>query len=401
MKEAQVIGSGLSGLATAWHLADQGFTVTVSDSAVGPGGLIQTRPSSHGLVETAANAFVWTDTVAEWFDRLDLAPVFARDESKRRYIYRDGRPRRWPLSIGESAGLAARLGAATISRALTARDRETMAAWGDRVLGSAARQWLLEPAMQGIYATPASALSARAIFSGRRRGRRRLAAPRGGMGEFATRLHAQLVKRGVRFQFNTIVEELDADRPAAICTSAPAASRLLAPHAPALAACLGTVRVAPLVSVTNFYAPHAADWRGFGVLFPEPAGIRALGVLFNTDIFEGRGRFRSETWIVGDRDDDLTTKPGAALRQLLAEDRAALTGRREEPLASHVTRWPLAVPVYDQAIIDVTASLTGLPSWIALAGNYLGRIGVAALLDQAAYAAARLTARAPSPPRPA
>ena len=109
MKEAQVIGSGLSGLATAWHLADYGFTVTVSDAAAGPGGLIQTRQSPHGLVETAANAFVWTDTVAEWFDRLDLAPVTARDESKRRYIYRDGRPRRWPLSVRESAGLAARL----------------------------------------------------------------------------------------------------------------------------------------------------------------------------------------------------------------------------------------------------------------------------------------------------
>jgi oxygen-dependent protoporphyrinogen oxidase len=394
MKEAHVIGCGLSGLATAWHLADHGFTVTVSDAAAGPGGLIQTRQSAHGLVETAANAFVWTDTVAEWFDRLDLAPVFARDESKRRYIYRDGRPRRWPLSIGESAGLAARLGAATMSLALAARDGETMAAWGDRVLGGAARQWLLEPAMQGIYATPASALSARAIFSGRRKGPRRMVAPRGGMGEFATRLAARLVERGVRFQFNTTVEELDADRPAAICTSAPAASRLLAPHAPVLAARIAAVRVAPLVSITNFYVPHGADVRGFGVLFPEAAGIRALGVLFNADVFDGRGRFRSETWIIGDRSGNLTAGPDAALHQLLAEDRAALTGRQDEPVATHITRWPVAVPVYDDAIIDVTAALAGLPSWIALGGNYLGRIGVAALLDHAADAAARIDAHA-------
>jgi oxygen-dependent protoporphyrinogen oxidase len=390
MKEAHVIGCGLSGLATAWHLTDHGFAVTVSDAATGPGGLIQTRQTPHGLVETAANAFVWTDTVAEWFDRLDLAPVFARDESNRRYIYRDGRPRRWPLSIGESAGLAARLGAATVSRALGARDRETMAAWGDRVLGNAARQWLLEPAIQGIYATPAAALSARAIFSGRRRGRRRMVAPRAGMGEFATRAYARLVKRGVRFQFNTPVERLDAARPTVICTTAPAASRLLAPHAPDLAARIGEVRVAPLVSVTNFYNPHATDVRGFGVLFPEAAGIRALGVLFNADVFEGRGRFRSETWIVGDRGANLTARPEAALHHLLAEDRAGLTGRREEPIASHVTRWPAAVPVYDEAIVAVTASLAGLPSWIALSGNYLGRIGVAALLDQAADAAARI-----------
>ena len=60
--------------------------------------------------------------------------------------------------------------------------------------------------------------------------------------------------------------------------------------------------------------------RGFGVLFPEAAGIRALGVLFNTDIFEGRGRLRSETWIVGDRASALTARPDAALHQLLAED---------------------------------------------------------------------------------
>lgn len=397
MRVAQVIGAGLSGLATAWHLTDHGFAVIVSDAAAGPGGLIQTQQSPHGLYETAANAFVWTGTVAEWFDRLGLTPVFARAESRRRYIYRDGRPLRWPLSIGESTLLAARLAAAVVSRSLGARDRETMAAWGDRVLGSAARQWLLEPAMQGIYATPASALSARAIFSGRRRGRRRMVAPLGGMGEFATRLHAQLAQRDVRFQFNTPVENLEAGQLTAICTSAPVAARLLAPHAPDLAARIAAVQVAPLVSVTGFYRPHDSDVRGFGVLFPEAAGIRALGVLFNADIFDGRGRCRSETWIVGERGAGLTAWPDAALRQLLADDRAALTGRRDEPIASYITRWAQAVPVYDQAILDVTASLAGLPPWIAVGGNYLGRIGVAALLDQAAHAAARLEAHAPSP----
>ena len=169
-----------------------------------------------------------------WFERLELAPVFPATRASAGTSGATAAPRRWPLSIGESAALAARLGAATLSRTSAARDRETMAAWGDRVLGSAARQWLLGPAMQGIYATPAAALSARAILSGRRRGPRRMAAPRAGMGEFVTRLHSRLVERGVRFQFDTPVEQLDADCPTAICTGAPAASRLLAPHAPEL-----------------------------------------------------------------------------------------------------------------------------------------------------------------------
>jgi oxygen-dependent protoporphyrinogen oxidase len=392
MRPARVIGAGIAGLTTAWHLADGGFTVTVFDAAAGPGGLIQTRQSAYGPIETAANAFVWSDTVAGWFSRLDLEPVFARSESKRRYIYRDGRPRRWPLSIGESAILAGRFGIAAASRRVGARERETVAEWGDRVLGPAARQWLLEPAMQGIYASEASALSARAIFSGRRRGARLLAAPSGGMGEFVSRLCERLVDRGVQLSFGARVETIEPQIPTAICTGAHAASLLLAEHVPDLSARIRAVPVAPLATVTMFFAPHPRDLRGFGVLFPEPTGIHALGVLFNTDIFERRGHFRSETWIVGDRRAGITTWTDVALQKALTADREHLTGRRDEPLAVHITRWSAAVPVYNEAILDVKAGLALLPPWLALAGNYVGRIGVAALLDQGAEAAQRLNA---------
>ena len=77
---------------------------------------------------------------------------------------------------------------------------------------------------------------------------------------------------------------------------------------------------------------------------------------------------------------------------MLADDRRRLTGRDDEPLSVHITRWPAAIPVYDQAILDgARRALASLPPWLALAGNYLGQIGVAALLDQAAAAAARAT----------
>ena len=74
MTPAHVIGAGISGLAAAWHLADRGCEVTVFDRAPAPGGLIHTHHTPHGLVETAANAFVWDDVVAGWFERLDLTP---------------------------------------------------------------------------------------------------------------------------------------------------------------------------------------------------------------------------------------------------------------------------------------------------------------------------------------
>lgn len=389
-KPASVIGAGLSGLVAAWHLAERDYAVTVFDRASGPGGLIQTRVTDHGLVETAANAFVRDETVDRWFARLGLEPLTPRRASRRRYIFRGGRPRRWPLHAGESAGCAMRLARAALTRQWSARNGESMSEWGRRVVGPAATAWLIEPAMQGIYATPASELSAAVLFNARRRGRRELIAPAHGMGDFAERLHARLAARGVSFTFNRAIEAIDAGVPTVIATSAPAAAALLSDRAPDVAARLRRIRAASLATVTLFFEPHPDDVRGFGVLFPEPSGAGALGVLFNADIFDGRSDVRSETWIVGDRGRGLTALPDRPLLEMLAADRYVLCGRHAAPLSSHITRWPDAIPVYDGAIADLQSALHTLPAGLALAGNYLGRIGVAALLDQAAAAADRI-----------
>lgn len=390
MTAARVIGAGLSGLVAAWHLVERGFAVTVSERAARPGGLIHTASTAHGLVETAANAFVLDDTVAAWFQRLDLAPVSPAALSKRRYIFRDGRARRWPLSLAESAAMAGRLGARFITRSTGARDGETMAAWGHRVVGRAATRWLIEPAMNGIYASPPEALSAAAIFGGRRRGSRRMVTPAGGMGQFTTRLHEQLTSRGVRFEWGRDITAIDDGTPTVVCTGASDAARLLAPHAPSLGRAIAAVRVLPLTTVTMFFEPHPADRRGFGLLFPSGSGVHGLGVLFNADIFDHRSTVRSETWIVGDRDAGITAWSDQQLGDALAADRRLLTGRSQSPLAVHVTRWPQAIPVYNDAIARVQHELSTLPPWLAVTGNYLGRIGVAALLDLAAAAAGRL-----------
>lgn len=378
MTTACVIGAGLSGLSAAWCLAGRGVEVEVVEAAAGPGGLIHTRVSPFGLIETAANAFVWTPTVQRWFDELQITPCFPLPSSRARYIWRGGRLRRWPLTITETAALGLRLAGATVMGTRTPRPSESVQRWGHRVVGAAATRWLLGPALHGIYAAAPDGLSAPLVIGERRRGRRQQAAPPGGMGQFIERLHDRLVKRGVSFTFGRSVTSIDPRVPTVIATGAPAAARLIAPLAPDLSVALASVETLPLATATAFFPPHPGDARGLGVLFPRGAGVRALGVLFNSDIFPGRSQVRSETWIYSG------FEPGEDGSAAVAEDRRRLTGRSDEPLLVSVTAWAEAVPRYDEAILAVRRALQDRPlTNLAVTGNFVGQIGVAGLLESA------------------
>lgn len=383
MKPALVVGAGLSGLATAWTLAAAGRDVTVADAADGPGGLIGTMATSHGLVERAANAFVWTEVTERWFAALGITPQFPKPDAKRRYVFTRGRARRWPLSAGETATMAMKIAASAAQRRLKPQSGETIAQFADRVAGRGVTQHLIGPALQGIYGAAPERLSAEAVFGARAKRRRGMAAPPGGMGELIARLHDGLVRKGVTFAFGSRVDRLDPATPTVVCTNVADAARLVSPHAPALGAVLTATPMTSLVTATAFFAPHRDDLAGFGVLFPRDSGVRALGCLFNASIFDGRSAVRSETWIFGgDRDGTGLPPHDGVVAQILA-DRERLTRRRDEPLDVVVTRRVPALPVYDTSILAVRRHLPDLPPWLRLAGNYVGQIGVAALLARA------------------
>jgi oxygen-dependent protoporphyrinogen oxidase len=400
-EDALVVGAGLSGLATAWYLTEAGARVRVVDALPGPGGLMQTRHMPEGLVEPAARSFIWTDRVGALFASAGLEPQFAQDQSKRRFIYRGGRPRRMPLGPIELTRTATRVGVAWATRQMKPRSDESVAAWANRVLGPAAATWLIAPVYQGIYASPTSELSARAILGGARL-HGRLAAPPGGMGELFDRLRAKLIERGATFEFGARLDVLrdlrtagtatqSTPAPTVICTDAPAAGRLLAPHAPKLAAAIARIRMTSLLSVTAFYAPRSDDTCGFGILFPRNTGITALGVLFNSDMFRGRSDRRSETWIYGDQSADVMARVQASHVSILREDRRALTGRDDEPAAVYATPQIARLPIYDAAVLEVKERVGDLPPWLGVCGNYLGRLGVSAIVDIAHETATRLS----------
>ena len=395
MKSACVVGAGVSGLAAAWVLADAGYQVEVTEAAAVPGGLIGSTHTPFGLVERAANAFVWDDRTGQWFARLGLTPQFAAPGSRRRFIFANGRPRRWPLNVLETTVMASRLAAAAVRRTLRPGLHESVAEFGNRIAGVAATRKLIGPALQGIHAAPPEVLAASAIFRSGLPRSHTIAAPEEGMGEFVTRLYEHLCARGVSFTFGRQTDRLDPGVRTVLCCGVRQSVPLVAPHAPALAAALSAIQTTPVLTATAFFEPHSEDLDGFGILFPRDSGIGALGCLFNASIFAGRSRLRSETWIYAWPSDGPANGPVTAspeVTQQLESDRARTTRREARALAVFATHHTPGLPVYGPAILELGGRLQERPAWLDLVGNFTGRIGVSSLLA----AAERLT----TAPRP-
>ena len=396
MQKIKVVGAGFSGLVTAYFLTKQGFKVEVCEKSSRAGGLIRTVRTQNGLIETAANGLLNSARLEKMCADIGVTLTPTRPDGRKRFIFR-GRPRQIPLKPFEVLGIAKRMARHPMS--WRPRQFETIWKWGTRVLGRGPTNYLLAPALGGIYAGDPKRLSAGLILNraslpehlralqperGRVSG---TVAPPDGMQQLIDGLVGYLERTGVEFFFNhhaTAQNEV----PAIVCLSAPAAADFLAPVAPVISRALKKVEMLSLMTVTCFYAPEAATLKGFGCLFPSDQGFRARGVLFNNWIFEGRGPAHSETWIFGGAlDPNVLDLSDLEIAELISTERERFFGERNNPLSVQVTRWPKALPHYSAELELILAVLPPPPPNIGLVGNYLGRIGLAKILERAARVA--------------
>lgn len=398
MPTITVVGAGFSGLTTAYFLVKYGFHVRIIEKSSRAGGLIETIQTEHGLVERAANGILNSAKLETIATEVGVPLLPARREARKRFIYRT-RPRQIPLKIFESLRAGARV--ATHAASLKPQPLESIAKWGQRIAGAAATDYLLAPALGGIYAGEPNQLSAGLIFGkatlpGHLRTNRPAkgklhgtVAPPKGMQQLTDGIRGWLENAGVEFAFNhDLNNEQTRNRPTVVCLSANAAAAYLSETAPALSEHLREIEMLSLVTVTSFYSDTAAKMNGFGCLFPRDQGFRARGVLFNNCIFEGRGPALSETWIFGGAlDPDVNDLNDAEFGQLIAEERERFYGRHDEPLGLYVNRRPNAIPHYSIELEKILTALPAPPPNIGLVGNYLGRIGLAKLIERAAVVA--------------
>lgn len=400
MPTITVVGAGFSGLATAYFLTKRNCKVRVLERTDRAGGLIRTIQTPHGLVETAANGLLNSARLEAVCADIGVPLLPTRREGRRRFIYR-GKPKQIPLSLADIFRLALRFGVSAAN--LRPRPCETIGAWGRRVIGRGATDYLLTPALGGIYAGDPDRLSASLIF-----GRAALpghleanrppkakvrgtVAPPQGMQQLIDGFEGFLGKAGVEFHFNQEAQS-SANGPTLVCLSARGAAEYLSDVAPDLSQELGRIEMLSLATVTCFYAPTAARLNGFGCLFPRDQGFRARGVLFNDAIFAGRGPAHAETWIFGGAlDADVVHLSDPEFGELIAAERERFYGQKDEPLDSRVTRWPNALPHYSIELEKILTTLPAPPDNIGLVGNYLGRIGLAKILERAAAVAEKFS----------
>lgn len=404
-----IIGAGFSGLTLAWALNRLGVPVEIFEKTSRAGGLLQTERQPI-LAEAAANALLANEAVEILFEDLQVTPIRAGHRSNKRWIYR-GRPRQMPLSFLDLLKSVLNFLVHYSQKKSSPRIGETLYSWCSRVLSVAAAEYLVSPAMRGIYAVSADQLSASLVLApflnrknaSRKRKLKGSVNLKGGFQELVDALEKHLRAAGVPLQTDRIIntfEKLKKTHLAVvIATEAPAAGQLVATENKSLGEELQRLPRVDLSSVNIAFA-EPKSIRGFGCLFPADQHFYSMGVLFNSDIFENRSYYlkatpeqkasnvENETWITSD-----VSSSNESLIERILIDRERLTGQRHQPLWARVNRWPRGLPLYGSQLetwiaqrnkidsLEQGCRLTELSLPVYLTGNYLGHIGLARILD--------------------
>ena len=409
-KEATVVGAGIAGMLAAYSLDRSGYRVTLLEEKERAGGLIQTHNTAQGIAESAAHSFIVTQPVRELCRDLNVELVEPRKQAKAKYILRNGKLRRFPLSVGEALGTCLH---AALARSVSSP--QTLDVWARRHLGKVAAEYLVTPFVRGIYGAQPTELDVATAFpsldlaegktllgamltkrrnAASRKEKKTKAAPQFGMGDLVGRLEQRLEKRlGSRFRKGEKVDYVPDTPNVIIATPAYAAEQLIRSASAPLADKLAGVRYTPIVSVTVFVDRHSftRPLNGVGVLMPAREETKSLGILFNSSSFAYRvadeSRLASFTVMMGGTAQrHWLTASDNEIRQAIKLELSTLLGIRE-PQEVVIHRWPAALPQYSVNLRDVWSCAR--ESWCAipgriLCGNYTGQISLRGMIESAA-----------------
>ncbi|WP_067564453.1 protoporphyrinogen oxidase [Nocardia acidivorans] len=444
-----IVGGGISGLVTAYRLRQAlgaSADLLLIDERDRLGGILRTTDLDGDPVDLGAEAFVGRrPEIPELMRELGIADQLVYPAAKRPLVWSGGKAHRLPEQtlMGIPAGpesVAGLVDEETLAR--VAEEPSRPLAWergsdiavgalvADR-FGEQVVRRSVDPLLGGVYAGTADSIGVRAalptlaaaldrgagslteavraalpppsgtpVFGGIRDGYqvlldalRAAADVKVETGTAATRL--------ARTATGWLVDPVGAVDAVVLATPAPVTAALLREVAPAASEIAAGIRLASsaVVAMTLPKQTELPDNSGILVATGEPLRAKAFTLssrkwphLAARDVALVRasfGRFG---------DDSLLDLPDADLVRAAMEDLTVMTGADIRPLTAVVQRWRDGLPQYAPGhthliaeLRSATADLDGL----ALAGSYLGGVGVPACAASGTAAAARIIERLP------
>ena len=412
-----IVGGGISGLTAAHLHAARGHDVVLIDAGGAPGGLIAGIRRDGFLCERGPQAVLdGPPETRALIESAGLAPrlVQAAPAARRRFVYVGGALRAFPASppalfktdLFSARGKLRLLAEPFIRRA--AQD-ETVLAFVTRRFGREAAERAAAPALIGVFAGDAAALSVQSALP-------RVAAMEREHGSVLRALMRR--KRGTGLGHPVTFPEGLAELPAALArglgdrrrsgraleiapvsagwrvaleggatieserlvlaTPAATTAALLAPHAPAAAGALRAIPHGPVAVVCAGF--RTAD--GLGVVVARGEGVRLLGCQYESSVFPDRapaGGVLLRALLGGTFDPGLVDADDGAIANQALDDLRRVTGLARDPDFVDVWRARPGIPQYDlahaervRAVDDAAARLPGL----AVLGNALRGVGV-------------------------
>lgn len=432
-----VIGAGVSGLSTAYHLTRSGQNVLVLEAAERLGGVIGTQNIDGWQFETGPNTLMRTPALNALLSELDLEveAIAANEMAKKRFVVKNGHPVALPggpleLLTSTLFGLGDLFHLAREPWIKPAATEETIAQFVRRRLGQGFLDWAVDPFVSGVYAGDPERLSVRAAtpqiyaleqaYGSLIRGglakmkarklphangtppeKKGLISFPGGMGMLIDRLADRIreSKQG-RIQTTTSITTLTqtpegiwqataADgsqfqaKQVVLAIPAAAAARLVAPLNANLADLLSTIEYPPVTAVVLGFDRQqvAHPLNGFGMLIPGLEKRQTLGVLFSSTLFAHRApadKVLLTAFIGGRRRPEAAEGDDDTLIQRVQADLSPLLGIQGSPEFAHIQRWSQAIPQYELGYLErlqtIDAENRALPG-LHLSGNW--RTGIA------------------------
>jgi oxygen-dependent protoporphyrinogen oxidase len=421
--DVAIIGAGISGLSLAHWLRKQGVEVIVLEKDSDVGGTMKTVRESGYLVETGPNsALETTPLIKELVTDCALESEFqyANPSSKNRYILKNGKLVRLPLSPPAFLGsklfsLSAKLRLLKEPFIGRAEKEESVAQFVERRLGREFLDYAIDPFVAGIFAGRPEALSVRAAFpklyalerdygglikgmlGGRkvRKAREEKAKDRAETFSFKNGMQvfprALAGRPGTRVLVDAQVEAIGHEQPGtppdedesdrysvvfrrrgsdfalharSLVLSVPAyvAATLIRTISPSTSDLLSSIYYPPVASL--FAAYRRSDIRGpvdgFGFLVPSRERRQILGSLWSSSLFEGRapeGTVGMTTFVGGGRQPDLVNRDEKELCDLALTDLENIMQIEGKNVYSRVTRWQKSIPQYEIGYLSIVEAL--------------------------------------------